>query len=117
GSAPRALLLPRGNPGRRSPRWRRRQRAAQLVDVAREYADFPATLEAARECLQDVCDLPGLVGLMRDLAGHRVRLVEVETPRPSPFARSLLFGYVGAFLYEGDAPLAERRPAALALDP
>ena len=40
----------------------------------------------------------------------------METPRPSPFARSLLFGYVGAFIYEGDAPLAERRAAALALD-
>src|SRR5690606_38674376 len=74
------------------------------------------TLEAARECLQDVFDLPGLVGVMRELAGRRTRLVEVETPQPSPFARSLLFGYVGAFLYEGDAPLAERRAAAQALD-
>jgi ATP-dependent Lhr-like helicase len=114
--AARALLLPRRNPGKRSPLWQQRQRSAQLLDVAREYADFPITLEAARECLQDVFDVPGLVGLMRDLAGRKVRLVEVETPRPSPFARSLLFGYVGAFLYEGDAPLAERRAAALALD-
>ncbi|MEV0608921.1 ATP-dependent helicase [Polymorphospora rubra] len=114
--AARALLLPRRDPKRRQPLWQQRQRAAQLLDVAREYADFPITLEAARECLRDVFDLPGLVGLMRDLAGRRVRLVEVETPRPSPFARSLLFGYVGAFLYEGDAPLAERRAAALALD-
>ncbi len=114
--AARALLLPRRNPGKRSPLWQQRQRSAQLLDVAREYADFPITLEAARECLQDVFDLPGLVELMRDLAGRKVRLVEVETPAPSPFARSLLFGYVGAFLYEGDAPLAERRAAALALD-
>ncbi|MFI5842255.1 DEAD/DEAH box helicase [Catenuloplanes sp. NPDC051500] len=114
--AARALLLPRRDPRRRQPLWQQRQRAAQLLDVAREYADFPVTLEAARECLQDVFDLPGLVGLARDLAGRKVRVVEVETPRPSPFARSLLFGYVGAFLYEGDAPLAERRAAALALD-
>jgi ATP-dependent Lhr-like helicase len=114
--AARALLLPRRDPRRRQPLWQQRQRAAQLLDVAREYADFPITLEAARECLQDVFDVPGLVALMRDLAGRRVRLAEVETSRPSPFARSLLFGYVGAFLYEGDAPLAERRAAALALD-
>ena len=114
--AARALLLPRRDPRRRQPLWQQRQRAAQLLDVAREYADFPVTLEAARECLQDVFDVPALVQVMRDLAGRRVRLVEVETPRPSPFARSLLFGYVGAFLYEGDAPLAERRAAALALD-
>ena len=114
--AARALLLPRRDPRRRQPLWQQRQRASQLLDIAREHADFPITLEAARECLQDVFDLPGLTALMRDLAGRRIRLVEVETTRPSPFARSLLFGYVGAFLYEGDAPLAERRAAALALD-
>ncbi|MEU8086391.1 DEAD/DEAH box helicase [Micromonospora sp. NPDC049101] len=114
--AARSLLLPRRDPRRRQPLWQQRQRAAQLLDVAREYADFPVTLEAARECLQDVFDQPALAGLMRDLASRKVRLVEVETSAPSPFARSLLFGYVGAFLYEGDAPLAERRAAALALD-
>ncbi|HEV8175522.1 MAG TPA: ATP-dependent helicase [Actinoplanes sp.] len=114
--AARALLLPRRDPRRRQPLWQQRQRSAQLLDVAREFADFPITLEAARECLQDVFDVPGLVGLMREIGGRKVRLVEAETPRPSPFARSLLFGYVGAFLYEGDAPLAERRAAALALD-
>ena len=114
--AARSLLLPRRDPRRRQPLWAQRQRAAQLLDVAREYADFPVTLEAARECLQDVFDQPALGGLMRDLAARKVRLVEVESERPSPFARSLLFGYVGAFLYEGDAPLAERRAAALALD-
>ncbi|MEH0840780.1 ATP-dependent helicase [Micromonospora sp. CPCC 205711] len=114
--AARSLLLPRRDPRRRQPLWQQRQRAAQLLDVAREYADFPVTLEAARECLQDVFDQPALAELMRDLGSRKVRLVEVETERPSPFARSLLFGYVGAFLYEGDAPLAERRAAALALD-
>jgi ATP-dependent helicase Lhr and Lhr-like helicase len=114
--AARSLLLPRRDPRRRQPLWQQRQRSAQLLDVAREFADFPVTLEAARECLQDVFDVPGLVGLMREISGRKVRLIEVETPRPSPFARSLLFGYVGAFLYEGDAPLAERRAAALALD-
>ena len=114
--AARALLLPRRDPRRRSPLWQQRQRSAQLLNVAREYADFPITLEAARECLRDVFDVPGLVGVMRDLAARKVRMAEVETQKPSPFARSLLFGYVGAFLYEGDAPLAERRAAALALD-
>jgi ATP-dependent Lhr-like helicase len=114
--AARALLLPRRDPRRRQPLWQQRQRSAQLLDVAREYPEFPITLEAARECLRDVFDVPGLVGLMRELAGRSVRMIEVETPQPSPFARSLLFGYVGAFLYEGDAPLAERRAAALALD-
>ncbi len=114
--AARSLLLPRRDPRRRTPLWQQRQRANQLLQVASEYGDFPVVLEAMRECLQDVYDLPGLVGLMRELATRTVKLVEVETPAASPFARSLLFGYVGMFLYEGDAPLAERRAQALSLD-
>jgi len=114
--AARALLLPRRQPGRRTPLWQQRQRSAQLLSVASQYATFPIVLETVRECLQDVFDVPGLTGLLRDLAARRVRLVEVETSAPSPFGRSLLFRYVGAFMYEGDAPLAERRAQALALD-
>ncbi len=114
--AARALLLPRRDPQRRTPLWQQRQRANQLLQVASEYGDFPVVLEAMRECLQDVFDLPGLVGIMRDLASRSVRLVEVQTPSASPFARSLLFGYLGVFVYEGDAPLAERRAQALSLD-
>jgi ATP-dependent Lhr-like helicase len=114
--AARSLLLPRRDPRRRTPLWQQRQRANQLLQVASEYGDFPVVLEAMRECLQDVFDVPGLVGLMRDLSARKVKLVEVETPAASPFARSLLFGYVGVFLYDGDAPLAERRAQALSLD-
>ncbi|WP_228983715.1 DEAD/DEAH box helicase [Streptomyces sp. DH12] len=114
--AARALLLPRRTPGRRTPLWQQRQRAAQLLEVASEFGSFPIVLEAVRECLQDVFDVPGLQELMGDLEARRVRLVEVTTPEPSPFARSLLFGYVAQFLYEGDSPLAERRAAALSLD-
>jgi ATP-dependent Lhr-like helicase len=114
--AARALLLPRHRPGKRMPLWQQRHRAAQLLAVASKYASFPIVLETVRECLQDVFDVPGLIALMRDLAGRKARLVEVETPAPSPYARSLLFSYVGAFMYEGDAPLAERRAQALALD-
>ena len=114
--AARALLLPRRHPGKRSPLWHQRQRAAQLLDVARKYPDFPIVLEAVRECLQDVYDVPALTELMHRVAQRRLRVVEVETSTPSPFAASLLFGYVGAFMYEGDSPLAERRAAALSLD-
>ncbi|MEU1728236.1 ATP-dependent helicase [Nonomuraea sp. NPDC005692] len=114
--AGRALLLPRRVPGRRSPLWQQRQRAAHLLGVASQYASFPIVLETMRECLQDVFDVPGLVQLMRDIAARRIRVVEVETSQASPFAASLLFHYVGAFMYEGDAPLAERRAQALALD-
>jgi ATP-dependent Lhr-like helicase len=114
--AARALLLPKRDPRRRTALWQQRQRANQLLHVASDYGDFPIVLESMRECLQDVYDMSGLSGLMRDLANRSIRLAEVETPAPSPFARSLLFGYVGMFLYEGDAPLAERRAQALSLD-
>ncbi|WP_029115264.1 ATP-dependent helicase [Mycobacterium sp. URHB0044] len=114
--AARALLLPRRHPGKRSPLWHQRQRAAQLLDVARKYPDFPIVLETVRECLQDVYDVPTLRDVMSRVAQRRIRLLEVETATPSPFAASLLFGYVGAFMYEGDSPLAERRAAALSLD-
>ncbi|WP_030350084.1 ATP-dependent helicase [Streptomyces scopuliridis] len=114
--AARALLLPRRSPGKRTPLWQQRQRASQLLQVASEFGSFPIVLEAVRECLQDVFDVPGLSELMGDIESRRVRLIEVTTPEPSPFARSLLFGYVAQFLYEGDSPLAERRAAALSLD-
>jgi ATP-dependent Lhr-like helicase len=114
--AARALLLPRRDPGRRAPLWQQRQRAAQLLDVARKFPDFPMLLETARECLQDVYDLPALAELQARIARRKLRLVEVETATPSPFANALLFDYIGQFMYEGDTPLAERRAAALSLD-
>jgi ATP-dependent Lhr-like helicase len=114
--AARSLLLPRRDPKRRSPLWQQRQKSAQLLAVAAKYEQFPVTLEAMRECVQDVYDLPGLRELMSDVQSRKVQVVELATPAPSPFARSLLFGYLGMFLYESDAPLAERRAAALSLD-
>jgi ATP-dependent helicase Lhr and Lhr-like helicase len=116
-AASRALLLPRRRPDRRQPLWQQRQRSAQLLSVAAQYPDFPILLEAVRECLQDDFDTEALTELMRDVRAGRVRVVEVATPQPSPFAQSLLFGYTAQFLYDGDAPLAERRAAALTLDP
>ncbi len=116
-AASRALLLPRRRPDRRQPLWQQRLRAAQLLGVASSYPDFPILLEAVRECLQDDFDTAAFATLMRDIAAGRVRIVDVTTTRPSPFAQSLLFGYTAQFLYEGDAPLAERRAAALTLDP
>ncbi len=115
-AAARALLLPRRRPGLRTPLWMQRKRAHDLLTVAARYGSFPMILEAYRECLQDVFDLPGLVDLSRRIARRELRLVTVDTPVPSPFASALLFGYVANYLYEGDAPLAERRAQALSVD-
>ncbi len=115
-NASRALLIPRAYPGRRTPLWQQRLKAQTLLEVARRYPDFPIILETYRECLRDVLDLAGLEWLLRSLARREISLVEVETPTASPFASSLLFDYVATYMYEGDAPNAERRAAALSLD-
>ena len=115
--AARALLLPRRRPDRRTPLWQQRQRAADLLAVAARYPDFPILLETTRECLNDVFDLPALREVLTDLRARRGADGRRSTPPgPRPFAQSLLFGWIAVYMYEGDAPLAERRAAALALD-
>jgi len=115
-SAARALLLPRRAPGKRTPLWQQRQRSADLLHAASKYPTFPILLEATRECLRDVFDLPALKDVLSDVRARRVRMVPVDTTGASPFAQSLLFSWIAVYMYEGDAPLAERRAAALALD-
>ncbi len=114
--AARALLLPRRRPDQRTPLWQQRQKAADLLTVAAKHPTFPILLEATRECVNDIFDLPALRELLRDLRSRKVRVVAVDTPQASPFAQSLLFGWIAVYMYSGDAPLAERRAAALALD-
>jgi len=114
--AARALLLPRRRPDQRTPLWQQRQRAADLLAVAAKHPTFPMLLETSRECLQDVFDLPALQGILGALRSRTIRIVSVDTPKASPFAQSLLFNWIASYMYEGDAPLAERRAAALALD-
>ena len=112
----RALLLPRRMPGQRTALWQQRQRSADLLRAAGRYPEFPMLLEATRECLRDHFDVPALQELMASLASRRTRMIAVDTERASPFAQSLLFAWIAVFMYEGDAPLAERRAAALSLD-
>jgi ATP-dependent Lhr-like helicase len=114
--AGRALLLPRRRPDRRTPLWQQRQRAADLLSVAAKFPTFPILLEASRECLQDVFDVPALRDVLAQVRSRTVRVVTVDTQKASPMASSLLFNWIAAYMYEGDAPLAERRAAALALD-
>jgi ATP-dependent Lhr-like helicase len=115
-NAARALLIPRARPGKRTPLWQQRLKAQSLLEVAKQYDDFPIVLETYRECLRDVLDLPGLVELLTQLHRREISLVEVETATASPLASSLLFDYVATYMYEGDTPNAERRAAALSLD-
>jgi ATP-dependent Lhr-like helicase len=115
-AAGRALLLPRKRADQRTPLWQLRKRSYDLLSVASRYPKFPLLLEAYRECLRDVFDMPALVETLRAIEQRQLRVHVVETRKPSPFAASLLFSYVANFLYDGDAPLAERRAQALTID-
>lgn len=115
-AAARALLLPRHRPQGRAPLWQQRKRAYDLLQVASQFGSFPMMLEAYREVLRDVFDVPALVATLRRVRDRSIRVVVADTEKPSPFAGSLLFRYVANFLYDGDAPLAERRAQALAID-
>jgi len=115
-AAGRALLLPRRRADARSPLWQLRKRSYDLLSVASRYPSFPLLLESYRECLRDVFDMPALIETLRAIEQRQLRVHVVETRKPSPFASSLLFSYVANFLYDGDAPLAERRAQALTID-
>ncbi|MGO9066791.1 MAG: DEAD/DEAH box helicase [Myxococcaceae bacterium] len=114
--ASRALLLPRRRAGARLPLWAQRKRAADLLAVASRFGSFPMLLETYRECLRDVFDMPALLDTLRAVAEQRISVRTVDTATPSPFAASLLFGFVANVIYDGDVPLAERRAQALSVD-
>jgi ATP-dependent Lhr-like helicase len=115
-NAARSLLLPKKNPARRTPLWAQRRRSANLLQVAARHDGFPIVLETYRECLKDTFDLPGLQDVLREVRGRSIRVETVDSSTPSPFSASLLFSYVANFIYDGDAPLAERRAQILSID-
>jgi ATP-dependent helicase Lhr and Lhr-like helicase len=115
-AASRALLLPKRRPGMRTPLWQQRKRSADLLAVAARFSSFPILLEAYRECIRDVFDLPAVTAILGGVQRGTIRVTSVESERPSPFAASLLFAYVANYIYDGDAPLAERRAQALSID-
>ena len=115
-AASRALLLPRRRAEGRTPLWQQRKRAYDLLSVASRYSEFPMLLEAYRECLRDVFDMPALMEVLRGIETRTTRVHVVDSRTPSPFAGALLFSYVANYIYDGDAPLAERRAQALAID-
>lgn len=115
-AAARALLLPKRRPGMRAPLWQQRKRASDLLAVAARYSSFPILLETYRECIRDVFDLATAAAILAKIQKGAIRVTTVETAKPSPFAAALLFSYIANYIYEGDAPLAERRAQVLSID-
>ncbi|MCW2972512.1 MAG: ATP-dependent helicase, partial [Thermoleophilia bacterium] len=114
--ATRSLILPLGNFRKRSPLWMQRLRSADMLRVAQEQPRFPMILETYREILRDVFAMGDLRDLLTRVHERSIRVVDVETRHASPMSASLLFDYTASFIYDGDAPQAERRAQALSLD-
>ena len=115
--AARALLLPAATPAGAQPLWQQRQRSAQLLEVASKYPSFPIVLEAVRECLQDVYDVPALTALMQDVAARRS-----ASSRSPPSSRRRSPGACCSATSppsctRATTPIAERRAAALSPRP
>ena len=115
-AAGRALLLPRRRPGARAPLWQQRKRAADLLSVASRFSSFPIVLETYRECVRELLDLGSAAEVLREIERGVIRVTTIDSAKPSPYASALLFSYIANYIYEGDAPLAERRAQALAID-
>jgi ATP-dependent Lhr-like helicase len=115
-AAARALLLPKRRAGQRAPLWHTRKRAADLLAVASRFPSFPILLESYRECVRDAFDMAGTSAILAKIQRGMIRVTALESNKPSPFAASLLFSYVANYIYDGDAPLAERRAQALSID-
>ena len=116
-NAARALLMPRPDPAKRTPLWLQRLRAKDLLQIARQFPDFPILLETVRECLDDDLDLPRLRSLLDAIAGGSIKVVRRAGEVPSPFTSELIFQFTAAHLYEWDDPKrSDRSPAASIVD-
>ncbi len=114
-NAARALLMPKGQAGKRAPLWLQRLRGKDLLQVARRHPDFPVVVETFRECLQDHLDVPRLKELLGDIRSKKVEVVTRRAETPSPFAAGLLFAFTAANMYHYDRVDADASSAG-ALD-
>ncbi len=114
-NAARALLLPKARGKKRTPFWLQRLKAKDLLAIARQLDDFPIVAETYRDCLRDALDLQHLEEVLEKIARTEIRVVPIETAIPSPVAAGLLFQFASIYLYEWDAPKAEKQLHALTL--
>ena len=115
-NAARALLLPGVGRGKRTPFWLQRLRARDLLQVVRQFDDFPIVAETYRDCLQDVLDMPHLEQILTSIQQGAIQVVVVETFSPSPVAQSLLYDFINVRMYERDTPRAEHQLQMLAVN-
>ncbi|MCU0643552.1 MAG: hypothetical protein MUC94_04770, partial [bacterium] len=112
-NANRAMLIPHPKPGKRSPLWLQRMRSRDLLEIARKYPSFPIVIETYRECLQDFLAVAELKELLHRIETNDIQLVIRNATLPSPFSTSLMFEFMGGYMYNYDEPKATDRNADL----
>ena len=115
-NAARALLMPRLAPGKRTPLWLQRLRAGDLLQIARQYDDFPIVVETMREVLTDILDFEHFKEIIGGIENGTIGIHRVETETPSPFSAGLLFDFIAVYMYEWDQPKADRLSRYLAVN-
>ncbi|MDE3058029.1 MAG: DEAD/DEAH box helicase [Bacteroidota bacterium] len=103
-NAERAMLLPKLFPGKRTPLFLQRLRAGDLLQIARQYDDFPIVIESVREALNDVLDFEHCKEIVKKIETGEIQLHTVQTETPSPFAAGVLFDFAAVYMYEWDKP-------------
>jgi len=84
-----------------------RLRDGDFFEIMKKYDDFPVILETMRDCLNDRMDFESFLKGVSDIEAGRIAVHAIRTEVPSPFSASLLFGFIGAYMYEDDRPRAE----------
>ncbi|MBW7888251.1 MAG: DEAD/DEAH box helicase [Bacteroidetes bacterium] len=112
-NAERAMLLPKGIPGKRRPFFLQRMKAADLLQIVKQYSDFPIVIETLRECLNDVLDFEHFQELLQNISTGEISLHTVQRETPSPFASGILFGFASVYMYEWDTPKRIAQQSAL----
>jgi ATP-dependent Lhr-like helicase len=103
-NASRALLLPRPDPGKRTPLWLQRLRSKDLLGIVRQMPDFPIVVETCRECLSQDLDLDLLRTVLDGIASGDFRVVTHAGEAAGPFAADLMNRFERKYLYEWDDP-------------
>ena len=65
--------------------------------------------------VRELLDLGSAADILKKIERGAIRVTTLDSAKPSPFASALLFSYIANYIYEGDAPLAERRVQALSM--
>jgi ATP-dependent Lhr-like helicase len=120
-----ALAVPRNRAGRKVPAPFQRNDAEDLIALVfpdqlacfeniagdREVPEHPLVDQVLADCLHELMDIDGLIGLLRGIEEQRITITTRDLATPSPMALEIINARPYAFLDDGAAE--ERRTLAI----